>query len=84
MLWQNNKCNEDLGDVVENGAFQFFECPPLAFSPLNKHDEGQNVTTSYDSNNYNLQDQERILANVGTKLKRNTSLWANIANITPK
>ena len=36
MLLRNNTCNLDLGNKVETGAFQFFECPPMLFSPNNK------------------------------------------------
>ena len=35
MILRNNTCNRDLGNRVETGAFQFFECPPMLFSPTN-------------------------------------------------
>ena len=59
MLWSNNKNNEEIGNSIETGAFQFFECPPLAFSPVNEKVEGQNHEMSFDSNNYNSAELEK-------------------------
>ena len=45
----NNKCNIDLGNRVETGAFQFFECPPMLFSPTAKDPDelgGQTISQS--------------------------------------
>ena len=44
MLYKNNKCNQELGKQVENGKLQFFDCPPILYSPVsdkNKQKEQQ-------------------------------------------
>jgi len=38
MLYKNNKCNYELGKQVENGNLQFFDCPPILYSPHNNDD----------------------------------------------
>ena len=46
---KNNTCNRDLQNGVETGAFQFFECPPMLFSPNNsqgKAQEGRSISNS--------------------------------------
>ena len=42
MLWNDNTCNTDLGRNVELGEVEFFECPPICFSPVNHQEEGLN------------------------------------------
>lgn len=50
MLWNDNTCNKDLGRNVELGEVEFFECPPICFSPHNQ-EEGHNTIDDPNARN---------------------------------
>ena len=51
MLWNDNTCNTDLGRNVELGEVEFFECPPICFSPVNNVEEGQRILDDPNARN---------------------------------
>ena len=51
MLWNDNTCNTDLGRNVELGEVEFFECPPICFSPVNDQEEGQRTLEDPNARN---------------------------------
>ena len=51
MLWNDNTCNTDLGRNVELGEVEFFECPPICFSPVNNQEEGQRAMNDPNQRN---------------------------------
>lgn len=71
MLYKNNRCNEEIADSISTGKLQFFDCPPILYSPTYSSEITNNQTNKSHSQGPNQSNKK-------------PSLWSVLAHFKPK
>ena len=75
-------CNHQLGEGIERGTIQLFDCPPLIFSPNEVDDSIKKV--HFDIPGASQRDHLRLASNEDSEKKlQKPSILFQIANMTP-
>lgn len=82
MLYKNNRCNEELAEQIKNGNFQFFDCPPILYSPTEQDElRSRNLSHSVSARKLmrsSLQELHQVKDEEADDEKK-PSLWSVLA-----
>jgi len=91
MLYKNNNCNEELAQQIEKGGgYQFLDCPPILFSPIEGIDRVDKA--KHQSHSSKAQSESKLMRSSlydvdfsKEQVKKHVvsnSLWSVLANIS--